>query len=146
MLVIIHCYTDGSCKKNGKTGATGGYGVVVVEDGKIIRQYQKFSDNTTNNREELKAIIWATLHYPKCVIHSDSQYAINVFQKWMYGWERNNWIKSDNKVPENLDLIKAYYQLVASNEYQILFEYVKGHNGDSYNEMADKLATGEILL
>ena len=28
----------------------------------------------------------------------------------MYGWERNNWIKSNKKVPENLDLIKDYYE------------------------------------
>ena len=60
---MITIYTDGACSKNGSKDAKGGFGVVVVEDDKIIDAYQEFSENTTNNREEIKAILWALENY-----------------------------------------------------------------------------------
>ena len=51
-------YTDGSCLQNGKANAKGGYGIVGVDDsGSVQFVRAKRSDNTTNNREELKAIL-----------------------------------------------------------------------------------------
>jgi hypothetical protein len=29
----------------------------------------------------------------------------------MYNWARNGWQRSGNKTPENLDLVKQFYQL-----------------------------------
>ena len=57
----------------------------------------------------------------------------------MFRWANNNWIKSDKKTPENLDLIKTYYDLWQQG-YRINLQKVKGHAGDKYNELADKLA------
>ena len=59
----------------------------------------------------------------------------------MYSWQRNGWVKSDGKVPENLDLVKAFYDL-KENGIDINFVKVKGHANNKYNELADKLATG----
>ena len=50
-------------------------------------------------------------------------------------------MKSDGKVPENLDLVKAFYDL-KENRIDINFVKVKGHANNKYNELADKLATG----
>ena len=104
------------------------------------------SQNTTNNKEELKAILYALIQYgdePNVVVYSDSNYCVNTFTKWMYSWQRNNWIKSDKKSPENLDLIQAYYDFY-NKGYRIDLRKIKGHVGHKYNELADKLATGKI--
>lgn len=104
------------------------------------------SINTTNNREELKAIIYAFLRYgskenpPE--VYTDSSYCYNTFTSWMFNWAKNNWIKSDKKTPENLDLIKIYYNRYQQG-YRINLNLVKGHAGNPYNELADRLATGK---
>ena len=61
----------------------------------------------------------------------------------MFRWAANNWIKSDGKVPENLDLIKAYYEHYMAG-YRIDLKKIKGHAGHEWNELADQLATGKI--
>lgn len=134
-------YTDGSAHPN---PGPGGFGVVTVDPkGEVIETYAKHCDNTTNNAEEMKAILYAAcrarLAGESAIIYSDSAYAINTFTNWMYSWERNNWTKSDGKIPENLDLVKAFFDL--SKTVDISFIKVKGHKGNKYNELADKLAT-----
>ena len=54
---MINIYTDGSCSNNpGK----GGFGVVCISENKYINYvYREQCQETTNNREELKAIIKA---------------------------------------------------------------------------------------
>ena len=138
-------YTDGSAHPN---PGPGGFGVVVCDDdNNIIHLYSKQTNNTTNNREEIKAILWSLLTYGKSneevIVYSDSNYCVQTFTNWMFGWARNGWIKSDKKIPENLDLIQAYYN--ALNEgYKINLKKVKGHAGNKYNELADGLATGKV--
>ena len=134
-------YTDGSAHPN---PGPGGFGVVTVDPkGEVIETYAKHCDNTTNNAEEMKAILYAAyrarLAGESAIIYSDSAYAINTFTNWMYSWKRNNWTKSDGKIPENLDLVKAFFDL--SKTMDINFIKVKGHKGNKYNELADKLAT-----
>lgn len=136
-------YTDGSAHPN---PGSGGFGVVIVDEttDEIIDTYAKSSQKTTNNAEEMKAIIFAVCDAAKrgvpAIIYSDSAYAINTFTNWMFSWERNGWVKGDGKVPENLELVKAFFEL--NKKYKITLNKVKGHVGDKYNEMADKLATG----
>ena len=141
-------YTDGSCLSNGSSENTGGFGVVVLNDNEeFLTCYQKKGVNTTNNREELKAILYALLEYgkmrPAPIVYSDSAYCVNTLTQWIFGWARNNWLKSDNKPPENLDLIKAYYNFLEIG-YQIDLRKIKGHNGHEWNELADQLATGSL--
>ena len=144
---MYHIYTDGSCLSNGKTENKGGYGVVVVENNKILHTFRKDSVNTTNNREEMKAILAAMLWIgdKEATIYSDSAYALNTFTTWMYSWANKGWIKSDKKVPENLDIIKVVYDIMDNGfRTNIKFVKVKGHSGDLYNEIADGLATGDM--
>ena len=157
---MIAIYTDGSCRKNGQINNSGGYGFVVVEywdvpeNGVVIDAYQMdaFGD-TTNNREEIKAILHVLKKYGKYdngewvndipIVYSDSAYCVNTFTNWMYGWARNHWVKSDKKVPENLDLIQEYYEIEKEN-IKIDLRKISGHDGHLWNEIADGLATGKI--
>ena len=59
----------------------------------------------------------------------------------MFSWANNGWVKSDKKIPENLDLIQAYYDWYQKG-YRINLEKIKGHAGYLGNELADALASG----
>lgn len=149
-------YVDGSCNGNGKAVNSGGFGVVVLDnDENLVYTYSKRCENTTNNREELKAILYTMLNYgvntnkyefsqiEPPIVYSDSAYCVNTFNQWMFSWAKNDWLKSDNKIPENIDLIQAYYDWYQKG-YRIDLRKIKGHAGHKWNEMADKLATGVL--
>lgn len=144
---MIVIYTDGSCQGNGKTYNTGGYGIVVYQDNKIINAHGNREENTTNNIQELKAILWAMIHYGQeaeiPIVYTDSSYAFNTLTSWMFNWQKAGWLKSNGKSPENLDLIQAYYYLIKKG-YKINLHKVSGHSGITGNELADKIAIGKI--
>lgn len=147
-------YTDGSAHPN---PGPGGFGVIVLDNDEKIqyiynKQFEK--EKVTNNQMELKAILYAFLNYGVNIntneftnnipiVYSDSNYCVQTFNSWMFSWANNGWVKSDKKTPENLDLIKAYYDWYQKG-YRIDLRKVKGHNGVKWNELADLLATGKI--
>lgn len=150
-------YTDGSAHPN---PGPGGYGVVVLDNNENLlynysRQYKR--EKVTNNEMEIKAILYSFLNYgininnPLLgfnnydipIVYSDSNYCVQTFNTWMFSWAKNNWIKSDKKQPENLELIKAYYDWYQKG-YRIDLKKVKGHSDNKWNQMADDLATGKI--
>lgn len=143
---MIEIYTDGSTHPTNP--GPGGFGIVITKDNKIINTYGKQFTHTTNNRMEMSAILWCLANYGKypeeVIVYSDSSYAINTFTNWMFNWQRNNWRKSDNQPPENLDIIQTYLNLLNMG-YKITLKKVKGHSGVEFNELADKLArTGGV--
>jgi ribonuclease HI len=70
-------------------------------------------------------------------IYTDSKYIVDsVEKKWLDGW-----IKTDFKGgKKNKDLWTRYYK--SSRKFKIKFVWVKGHSGDLYNELVEKLAKG----
>ena len=138
-------YTDGSCSGN---PGRGGYGVVVLDDNEnLVQTVSRPSiDLTTNNREELKAILYVMKNYgqrqPIPIVYSDSAYAVQTLNDWMFRWAKNNWKRPRNQTPENLDIIREYYNFYQQG-YRIILNHIKGHNGHKWNEMADSLATGK---
>lgn len=143
-------YTDGACSGNGKQNSKGGFGIVVYDNNKnLIDAYSHYEENTTNNIQELKAILRTMLLYGSKtsdipLVYSDSAYCVNTFNEWIFSWQRNNWRKSNKKPPENLELIKAYWEHYQKG-YRIELRKIKGHNGYEGNELADQLATGKII-
>lgn len=99
----------------------------------------------TNNMGELKAVLdlfEATVSRPeaKLRVYCDSQYVINSLTKWMPGWKKKGWKKSDGKPVLNLNLLEALDQALTGRDYE--FIWVKGHAGHELNEKADSLANG----
>ena len=108
---------------------------------------------TTNNREEMKAILWALYNYGVSadsftypVVYTDSLYCVNTFNDWMYRWKNNNWRKVDKSTPENLDLIKFYDIIYNKWNRKIDLRKIIGHAGIEGNELADDLATGRVTI
>lgn len=138
-------YTDGSAHPN---PGPGGFGCVIYDDNEnFITCYQHSESHTTNNIQEIKSILYAMITYGKYnpIVYSDSAYCVNIFTNWMFGWERKDWLKSDNKPPENLELIKGYFKLYQQG-YRIDLRKVKGHVSIKGNELADKLATEKMSV
>lgn len=128
-------YTDGSNYQG-----IGGYGYITIINGEI-KKYCGSIENSTNNIAELTAILRALnklRNYHKILIRTDSSYSINCITTWIYQWKKNGWKTSTGKAPENLELIKEIVEIVETKD--ISFEHVRGHKGEKYNEMVDKLA------
>lgn len=140
-------YTDGACSQNGRINSKGGYGVVVCDDnGKLIDAYGHWEVGTTNNIQELKAVLYAMIQYgsknynEQCIIFTDSSYVFNIFESWAFSWEQQNWTKSDNKPIKNLKLIKEGYKLYKRLNNCII-KKIRGHSNIFGNELADAIAT-----
>lgn len=133
----IVIYTDGSC-----VSEYGGWGAVIINSGEIsYHNGPVFEHPTTNNRSELSAILEALKIVPSgynITIYSDSQYSIKALTVWRYNWEKKGWKTANGKDVKNKDLID---QIVPHLQLNVVkFLHVKAHNGDIYNEKADRLA------
>ena len=141
--VII--YSDGAARGNPE--GPGGYGVVIIfTDSKGELHTKEIScgyKKTTNNRMELMGVITGleALTRPCNVeVISDSKYVTDAFnQKWILGWQKNNWKKSDKSPVKNKELWLRL--LKAIEPHNVKFTWVKGHDGNEYNERCDTLAT-----
>lgn len=141
----VEIYTDGSAR--GNPDGPGGYGCVLLyRDQKGVLHTKEISQGykkTTNNRMELMAAIAGleALTRPCEVrLHSDSQYLVNAFnQHWIDSWVRKGWRRGKNEPVKNVDLWKRL--LKAMEPHRVTFLWVKGHDGDKYNERCDELAT-----
>lgn len=130
---VYDCYTDGSCN-NLSANKEGGAAYLILLNGKEILRRSKALIHTTNNRAEMLAIISAVKRCPigaDIVIHTDSKYAI-----FSFGHR-----KRISDIVKNSDLIHLYRKEAAQKK--VTFEWVKGHNGDRYNEIVDSMANGE---
>ena len=127
---MIEVYTDGAYSSSRDMG---GFAFVVLENKEKIYSYFFNEPNTTNNRMEIVAVLKA-LYWLKetgrlnedIVIYTDSMYVIGSMTK---NWKRN----------KNVDLFNELDNIYKQFK-TIVFMHVKGHSGDKYNELCDKLA------
>ncbi len=128
----VEVYSDGS----GQTmDGPGGYGYVVVVDGVEQHRGSGKIDKASNNVAEITAAIRGleyvasqpTLATGKIELISDSQLVLN------YATGKYQ-CKAYHLVPLYISLRRVFNGLNATTRW------VKGHNGDEYNEICDKLA------
>lgn len=134
---MLKIWTDGSCLGN---PGPGGWAFVAT-DGKNIAHRSGGEANTTNNRMELMAVIRAITaahRHSEIEIHTDSQYVKNGMQSWIKNWRKNNWRTADRKPVKNQDLWQKLDELAGNTK--IHWVWVRGHNGEEFNEMCDELA------
>ena len=146
---MYEIYTDGSTRKNGQKGSSGGWGYVVVVDGKMDCYDNGTASPTTNQQMELTAAIEACKFidsnsengFIPVKIYSDSAYLINCYKKeWWRSWETNGWLNSKKEPIANKELWQQLIPFFKKANFS--FDKVLGHSGIYYNEMADKLARG----
>ena len=129
---MITYYTDGSCEPNPGTG-----GFAVIRDMKPVVLGGDFE--TTNIRMEGRAIIEALkdANGAPCQIYSDSEFWIKVITIWSLPWEANGWKKKGGEI-KNLDLVMEVCPLYKASSAELI--WVRGHNNDPGNELADEYA------
>ena len=149
-------YTDGSCRGKNQKGVdnVGGWGGVCFanEEEECILAFESDTEaNTTNNRQELKGLLWALNHakehFPseKCVIFSDSSYAVTAYNEWIHSWSKKNWQNSKKQTVENLDLVLELWEFAKEPFSNISVKHTAGHVGTVGNELVDALATGKHI-
>ena len=139
-------FTDGSARNN---PGPGGFGVIELEGNQIINTYSEQVDNTTNNRMELAAVVYAlkvAANNPSdsFIIYSDSAYVVNIVNSWAKIWASNNWTRESGKEIKNLDLVKEIYDLITIPFFNGYVEKCGGHIGIIGNELADALSNNNI--
>ncbi|MCL2092664.1 MAG: ribonuclease HI [Treponema sp.] len=150
---MVHIYTDGGCSGN---PGPGGWAYVMVLKGfqgdTIAAEEWGSEKDTTNNRMELMGVISALKalcsrnDLPREVaLYTDSQYVQKGMTQWIHTWKKNSWRTSDKKPVKNQDLWKELDAL--ASEVPLEWVWVRGHDGNKYNEHCDALtqrAIGEI--
>ncbi|MDB5176765.1 MAG: rnhA [Candidatus Saccharibacteria bacterium] len=132
---MIVYYTDGSASPN---PGPGGFSVIRDKQPYMIGGEPSGAE-TTNIRMEGLAIKTALEDAAgsECQIYTDSEFWINVITKWAPGWEAKGWKKKGGEI-KNLDIVQAVYPLYQSSRATL--NWVRGHEGDEGNEMADEWA------
>jgi ribonuclease HI len=149
--VSFKIYTDGGCSGN---PGPGGWAYVMVQQtfqgDQIVLKNKGSEKDTTNNRMELTAVIKALcafrtlINVPRqAAVFTDSQYVQKGITEWIRTWKRNAWRTSDKKPVKNQDLWKELDSL--AGEFSLQWEWVKGHDGNKYNEMCDAMTQEAVV-
>ncbi|MBG76574.1 MAG: ribonuclease HI [Pelagibacteraceae bacterium] len=134
---MIEIYTDGACSGN---PGIGGWGAIIIEDKKNLEIKGGLND-TTNNQMELMATIEALKTFrekKEITIYTDSKYVKDGITTWIKKWKINNWKTANKKDVKNKELWMMLDNQMKKHE--IIWKWVKGHEGNYYNEKADALA------
>lgn len=126
---MITYYTDGSCQPN---PGPGGFAVIRNMKPHVLGS----EPDSTNIRMEGKAIIAAITDAgdEPCTIYTDSEFWINVITKWSLAWEAAGWKKKGGEI-KNLDIVQEVCPLYRRSQAKLV--WVRGHNNDPGNELAD---------
>lgn len=146
----VRIYTDGACSEN---PGPGGWAAVFNTENKCFTISGNEAE-TTNNRMELRAVIEAFKKISKAKqnnefeIFSDSAYVVNAINNhWIEVWQRNNWKTAKGDDVKNKDLWEEFTSIkeeVCSKGICVTIIKIKGHAGNTFNEMVDKLAKEEV--
>ena len=137
----VEIYSDGACRGNPGPGAW----AAVLRYQEHEKRLSGAERHTTNNRMELMAAIQAleALHRPsKVCLYTDSQYVQKGITQWVENWKRNGWRTTNSSPVKNVDLWQRLYAVCL--RHQIDWRWVRGHAGNSGNELVDQLANTAI--
>ena len=150
--LLIDLYTDGACRGNPGIGAYAFVILVKNINGDIVldTNNKKAFNDTTNNKMELSAVISGlekinelNINSNKINIYTDSQYIVKAFNDhWIDNWIKNDFRRNKKDEVKNIDLWEKLLFLL--DKYDYTFVWVKGHSGNKYNELCDKLCNIEM--
>lgn len=107
----------------------GAFAYVILQDGVLLHKYAEKIEHETNNRAEIKAILYGVKALPnnsEVEVFSDSQYALGV-------------LSGRYKAKKNPDLVEEYKRMVVGKGIKASYTWVRGHNGNKWNELCDQL-------
>lgn len=134
----VTVYTDGSYKP--QTGV-GGWGAVVIDNGRTGELFGSSID-TSVIRMEMTAIVFALEHFTepkKILLYTDSYDIVLAMTDLICRWKSNGWVNGRAQSITNRDLWNAL-DFLCDDYHQVVWNWVRGHAGNKYNERADRLA------
>lgn len=126
---IVTIYADASCLRNGSPEASAGCGGVIVDRNRMeLKLVAMYLGSVTNQQAEIIACVKALeqLRRPcRVEIFSDSRYVIDT-------------MNGRNRMKTN----RPFWSLLFEQSYghHITWRWVKGHDGVTFQEAADRLA------
>ncbi len=129
---VVEAYTDGSVGPKNPGECSTGW--VILRGGEYFKQGGSYLGAGSVNMAELMAILEVILEVPEekdLVIHTDSQYSINVIS--LGHLARAN----AEIVHEIKSKIKRRFKRFRT---EVTFKKVKSHSGNKYNDVADHIA------
>lgn len=140
----IIIFTDGSSRGN---PGPGGWAFIVAQPYGHVTENGGTEEQTTNNRMEMTAALEA-LRFVKdfkenVIVYTDSGYLINGITKWVFGWQKNNWISSTKEPVINRDIWEGLVEVTQhiQKSRTITWHQISGHSGVLGNERVDEIAT-----
>lgn len=144
----IEIYPDGSTIGN---PGPGGFGVIILRRnaaGEILKQMERTGRDldTTNIRMEMTAACVALESLGSATpepitMFSDANTVPNGMNGWLQGWKAKGWMTSGRKPVQNRDLWERLEAAAAGRN--VTFAWLRGHNGNTFNDAADRLAYRE---
>lgn len=142
----IDIYVDGSYSPNEPNVAYGGY--VLLYDNKPIRAMRVSTSEASlismnNVGGELTAVMLALNEVREKFLSEDLNticihYDYIGIEKWLA--KVNGWAAKKEGTQKYVKFVSLTMQLMP--QVQLKFKWVKGHSGDKWNEVADKIARG----
>lgn len=126
-------YTDGSASPN---PGPGGYAVINDKGVPVGLGGDKQTTNIRMEAMAIKTALTLAQNQP-ATIYTDSQFWISVLNDWAKKWQANNWKKRNGEI-KNLELVKELFSAYQQSEATLV--WVKAHNDNKYNELADEWA------
>ena len=161
-LDTVHVWTDGSAFDNGLDSCIAG--AAWVSSHGAVYSARLVDGPVSNNVAEVVAVVTALLswRHTNIVIHTDSMYVIKLTRGNLLAMERDGWIENipsirpprpwtmepTNNLPDvvsSIDLLRYLLYLLRSHDGYVSFKWVKAHNGDVYNSLADEMAKSAAL-
>lgn len=139
-------YADGACAPS-NPGPSGWGAVVIAPEGGGESDHFGFIGPGTNQIAELTAAIEGLSRVPAgeaVELVSDSQYVLKGLSEWRAGWERRGFRNAKGEPVANLALWKRLFAVADARK--VSTRWVRGHNGDPYNERADALANQALRV
>ncbi len=149
--IQIHLYSDGGYfeKQN-----IGGWGAVIFKNNQEYMRLSGWQKITSSLEMELTAACNA-LHQLKKIspplssapsfhitLFTDSRILIEGLQYKIQLWRQHHWVHKSGNLVKYQALWETLDQL--TQEHNVTWQWVKGHNGDLGNELADQLAREAI--
>lgn len=148
--VKLLLYTDGSAHLATKCG---GWAYCIVRGRRLIRSESGAESATTVNRMELQAAIEALRFAGRSALlrrgeslhlNSDSKYVVDyLVEDRRHIWPATGFTNAYGEPVKNQDLWQQVEQALVALEARgvtVFFHWVRGHNGNYFNEQCDMLA------
>ncbi|MCF6345363.1 MAG: ribonuclease HI [Thiomicrorhabdus sp.] len=144
--IQIHIYSDGGYFEKQDVG---GWGAVIFKQKQELQRLSGWQKQSSSLEMELKAALNALqqfdnslsskmpVHY-QITLFTDSRILIEGLSQKIRHWRKNDWIHKSGNPIKYKTLWEALDTL--TQQYQINWQWVKGHNGNYGNTLADQLA------